>query len=174
MSTNSIALDVDLAEAKRSVDAWEDAVDIGASDAVRQLAVLAEGAMKDEAPEGAGRDTHLRDTIDTRFSRGNKKANVGARKRTSEGWLLANVIVEGTDPGSYDDENPPPPLFDWAAAKLGDPSLGWAVAQSIADDGHESFPDPFVDRSLQQWQDQVEDIAADQIEDAIDSIVGGG
>ena len=173
MPSNTVELNLDIDDALRQVEALPGAVDDGASDAVKQLTILAEGAMKKTAPEGAGRDEHLRDSIDTKFKRGGKSANVGARKRASDGTLLAIYVVEGTDPTSYDSDNPPPPLFDWAAAKLGDESLGWAVAQSIADDGHETLPNPFVDESLEIWEGQVGDVAGEQVRDALSSIGGG-
>lgn len=171
MPKNRVSLAMDLADAAEQVDDLPDAVDDGASDAVKQLAVLAEGAMKKEAPEGASGD--LRDEVDTKFRRGGLTANVGSRKRADDGVLLATYVVEGTDPNSYDPDNPPPPLFDWAAAKLGDSSLGWAVSQSIAQDGHETLPNDFVDRSLDTWRSQVEDVAGEQVRDAMSQLMGG-
>ena len=56
---------------------------------------------------------------------------------------------------------------------MGDESLGWAVAQSIADDGHETLPNPFVDESLEIWEGQVGDVAGEQVRDALSSIGGG-
>lgn len=172
MAKNRISLGIDADSAIAQLDGLPDAVEDGASDAVKQLAVLAEASMKAEAPEGTSTPS-LRDSIDTRFRRGGLAANVGARKRTDDGWLLANVIVEGTDANSYDSENPPPPLFDWAAAKLGDASLGWAVAQSIADTGHETLPNEYVDRSLDDWEDRVESVTGEQVRDAMSRLMRG-
>lgn len=174
MPGNDASVDVDIEAALNALDDAPDAVREGGEDTVRQLAVLAEGAQKKEAPEGAGRDVHLRDRIDTRFSRGGLKANVGSRKRAQDGVLLATYVVEGTGPESYDPENPPPPMFDWAAAKLGDASLGWAVAQSIAQDGHDTLPNRYVDRSMEAWEHQVEDVAGQQVRDALGELFGGG
>ena len=171
--SNRLSLAVDTAEAARRLHDADDAVEDGATDTVKQLTILAEAAMKDEAAEGAGRDQHLRDSVDTKFRNGGMVGNVGPRKRTEQGWLLASVVVQGTDPSSYDPENPPPPMFDWAAAKLGDESLGWAVAQSIAQDGHRTFPNPFVSRSLKTWRSQVGDVASDEIADALSRLMGG-
>jgi hypothetical protein len=173
MAGNSASVDVDVESAVDALQDAPDAVRDGGEGAVRQLSVLAEGAQKKEAPEGAGRDAHLRDTIDTRFSRQGLKANVGARKRAQDGVLLATYVVEGTGPGSYDPENPPPPLFDWAAAKLGDASLGWAVAQSIANDGHDTLPNRYVDRSMNAWENQVEDVAGSQVREALAALFRG-
>jgi len=171
-----IDLEVSVADAVQELRDGSDAVDQGAERAVRQLAVLAEGAMKDEAPEGAGRDQHLRDTVDTRFRRGGKRANIGARKRTNDGRLLAEIVVEGTDPSSYTLDDPPPvePLMDWADAKLGDPDAAWAIRRSIAQTGHETLPNPFVARAFEDWSDQVEDVAGEAVRDALSDFVGGG
>jgi hypothetical protein len=178
MAKNRISLGMDIAGAARAFKQGGDDVDDAASRAVRQLAVLAEGAMKEEVPEGAGRDQSTRDSIDTRFRRQGKTANVGARKRTDDGGLLAEIIVEGTDGSSYD---PSPGLVgflgkrmeDWAAAKLGSPSLAYPVAWSIVRDGHERLPNRFVDRSLNQWEGQVEDVAGDEVRRAMSELMRG-
>lgn len=171
-----IDIDVDVADAVEQMRDGSDAVDTGAERAVRQLAVLAEGALKDEAPEGAGRDRHMRDSVDTRFRRGGKRANIGPRKRAQDGTLLATYVVEGTDPSSYSLDDPPPvePLMDWADAKLGDPDAAWAIRRSIAETGHETLPNPFVARAFEDWSDQVEDVAGEAIRDALTDFVGGG
>lgn len=175
MAKNRVSLGVDTGNARRVIDDAGDAIDDGAWSAVRQLAVLAEGAMKDEAPEGAGRDKHLRDTVDTRFMRQSLVANVGPRKRADDGVLLAKYIVEGTDPSSYTEEPPPiAPLMDWAAAKLGDSSAAWALQQSIFEGGHDTLPNDFVNDSLDQWENQVEAVAGDQVRDALSRLMRGG
>jgi len=173
----SVELEVRLSEALSDVAGLDDAVDKGASRSVRQLAILAEAAMKEEAPEGAGRDKHLRDTIDTRFRRGGKRADVGARKRV-DGTLLATYVVEGTDPGSYgpnfpEDAPPIGPLMDWADAKFGDPDAAWALRRSIFETGHRTLPNPYVDRSLDKWEDRVGELAGEAVRDAIDEATRG-
>lgn len=171
MAGNSADVDIDVDAARRVFQQMPDALDDAGERMVRQLSVLAEGAQKREAPEGSGRDKHLRDSIDTRFSRGGLTANVGARKKASDGTLLAKYV---TGSPSYSPENPPPPLFDWAAAKLGDESLGWAVSQAIAQRGtQESFPDLYVDRSLDRWESDVEDVAGEQVRDAMSRLMRG-
>lgn len=174
MAKNRLSLSMDLADAIAQFDDAQDAVDDGASAAVRQLSVLAEGAMKEEAPEGSGRDRHMRDTIDTKFRRDGLTANVGARKRTRDGGLLAEVIVEGTDASSYETRPPYGPLVEWADAKLGEPGIGYYLAEKIGREGHETLPNDFVDRSLDTWEGQVEDVAGDQVRDALSRLMRGG
>lgn len=178
MGKNRISLAIDAESGIAAFEDAEDAIDDGATDAVHQLAVLAEGAMKAEAPEGTSTPS-LRETIDTKFRRNGLTANVGARKKTQDGGLLAEVIVEGTDTGSYPNE----PwmvrflgkrLEDWADAKLGDESLGYAVAWGIVRDGHETLPNRFVDRSLDEWEGQVEDVAGQQVREAMSELMRGG
>jgi hypothetical protein len=179
MPKNRLSLGMDLQDAIRDLEDTPDAIESGAKDAVRQLSVLAEGPMKREAPEGAGRDRHMRDTIDTKFRRRGLTANVGARKRTQDGDLLAEIIVEGTDASSY---TPSPGLVgflgkqmeDWADAKLGDPQAAYPVAWDIVRTGHSTLPDDFVDRSLDDWEDQVEDVAGEQVRDALSRLMSGG
>lgn len=180
MAKNRISLGLDIQTAIRQMEDLPNAVDDGAASAVRQLAVLAEGAMKAEAPEGAGRDRHMRDSVDTRFPQGRdgKVANVGARKRASDGVLLATYVVEGTDSTSYD-VSPEMAAFlghqmeDWAAAKVGDPSAAYPIAWSIIRSGHATLPNRFVDRSLAAWEDQVEDVAGEKVQAAMSRLMRG-
>lgn len=177
MAKNRVSLAIDTEDAIEDIDRLSDAVEDGASDAVRQLVTLAEGAMKKEAPEGTSTPS-LRETIDTKFRRGGLTANVGARKKTADGGLLAEIIVEGTDASSYAYS---PNLVDflamrlrdWADAKLGDPSAAYPVAINIASKGHKTLPNDFVDRSLDDWEGQVEDVAGEQIQEAMSSIMRG-
>jgi len=177
MPKNRISLGLDIEDAIREIEDLPDAVEDGASASIKQLAVLAEGAMKKEVPEGSGRDKHTRDTIDTKFRRGGLTANVGARKRTEDGDLLAEIIVEGTDAGSYDYS---PGLMrwlgkqiePWADAKLGDQNAAWAIAENIKQRGSQlTFPQPVVRDSVRMWRSQVDDIAneavADELGDAL-------
>jgi hypothetical protein len=179
MGKNRLSLGLDLDDAIRQLDDAPGAVDSGAKDAVRQLSVLAEGPMKREAPEGAGRDRHMRDTIDTKFRRRGLTANVGARKRTEDGDLLAEIIVEGTDASSYVPTDGlvgfvGKQMEDWADAKLGDPQAAYPIAYSIVRTGHSTLPNDFVDRSLDDWEDSVEDIAGEQVRDALSRLMTGG
>lgn len=175
MVKNRVSVAIDADAARRKLTDLDDAVDEGATKAVQQLAVLAEGAMKKEAPEGTGRDQHLRDSVDTKFRRQRKTANVGARKRASDGTLLAIYVVEGTDASSYEDGSHPPygPLVEWAEAKLGDPGLGYYIADRIGERGHRTLPNDFVDRSIDEWESQVEDVASDQVQAALSRLMGG-
>lgn len=173
MAKNRVSLAIDAERAVEQFDDMGDQIDDGASRTVRQLSVLAEGPMKKEAPEGTGRNRHMRDTIDTKFRRDGLTANVGARKRTQDGGLLAEIIVEGTDPESYDTQPPYGPLVAWADAKLGDPGIGYYLAEKIGRGGHETLPNPFVDRSLQQWENQVEGLAGESIAAALSDMMGG-
>lgn len=169
MPSNSIEIDVDDEDAERIVQAWKDAVGQGGVDAVGALTVLAERSMKREAPEGAGfNNPSLRDSIDTKPDTGARRV-VMPFKRTREGWLLVRAIVGQPDTPSYSDERPPPgPILDWARAKLGDRSAGWAVRESIYQSGHDSFPNPFVDRSMNEWENTAEQVAGEAVRDALD------
>jgi len=169
MTETEIEIDVDADAAKALVQSWEDAVDDGAMDAANALAVLAENAMRREAPEGAGKNPpSLRDSIDTKPEGRSKKKTVQPFKRTREGWLLVRAVVGQPSAPTYTDERPPPgPLLEWARAKLGDEQAGWAVRESIFQSGHESFPDPFVDRSMNEWENTVEQVAGDAVRDAL-------
>jgi hypothetical protein len=59
------------------------------------------------------------------------------------------------------------PLAEWADAKLGDRSAAWAVQQSLVADGPERLPNRFIDRSVREWEGQVERVANRVIEGAI-------
>lgn len=177
MARNRVSLGIDASDAIAQLDGLPDAVEDGASSSVKQLAVLAEASMKKEAPEGESGD--LRDEIDTRFRRGGLAANVGSRKRTDRGERLADFIVEGTDASSYA-ATPGLVAFlgkqmeDWAAAKMGDESAAYAVAWSIARSGHSTLPNNFVERSLDDWEDRVEEVTGEQVRDAMSALMRGG
>jgi len=49
---------------------------------------------------------------------------------------------------------------------LGDPQAGWAVRESIFQSGHDSFPDRFVDRSVNEWESEAERVAGEAVRDA--------
>lgn len=172
MPENSIQIEVDAVDAKRVVNAWKRAVGTGGVDAVTALTVLAENAMRREAPEGAGKNNpSLRDSIDTKPEGRAKRKEVMPYKRTREGWLLVRAIVGQPSAPSYTDERPPPgPILEWARAKLGDEQAGWAVRESIFQSGHESFPDRFVDRSMNEWETTVEDVAGEAVRDAFGGV----
>ena len=172
---NEIDINVDAAAAERAMsEELPDAIDDGVQRAIRQLSVLAESAIKKHAPEGAGRDRHLRDTVDTRFSRGGLRANIGPRKRVGdENILLAAILAD--DP-SWDADDPPPlgPLREWTAAKWGDGSVAAAarLQQSLVEDGMESAPNPFVKEAYDEWKTQVEDIAGREVRDSLSRLQG--
>lgn len=169
-TSNSIELDVDSEDAQRAVQAWKDNVGDGGVDAVTALTVLAENSMKREAPEGAGfNNPSLRDSVDTKPEGPSKRKVVMPFKRTREGWLLVRAIVGQPSVPTYDDERPPPgPILEWARAKLGDKQAGWAVRESIYQDGHDSFPDPFVDRSMDEWENTTEEVAGQAVREAFE------
>ena len=169
MPSNSIEIDVDADDAERLVQAWKDAVGEGGVDAVGALTVLAERSMKREAPEGAGFNApSLRDSIDTKPDSGARRV-VMPFKRTGDGWLLVRASGGQPDTPDYDDKRPPVgPLMDWARAKLGDRSAAWAIRESIYQDGHDSFPNPFVDRSMDEWERTAEKVAGEAVRDALD------
>lgn len=169
MPKNSIELDLNAVEAKQVVEAWKAAVGEGGTDAVDALTILAENSMRREAPEGSGKSKpQLRDSIDTKPETGDRRV-VMPFKRTSEGWLLVRAIVGNPGTPTYDDEKPPiGPLMEWARAKLGDEQAGWAIRESIYQEGHETFPNPFVDRSMNEWENSVEEIAGEAVRDALD------
>ena len=170
MTGNSVEVTVNVRDAQRSLDAMAEAIDDGATDAVKQLAVLAESHMKAEAPEGSGRDVHLRDTIRTDFDRAGKKAVVRPHKKTSNGIPLVEIVTGNPD---WTWENPPPigPLKDWADAKVGDEGFAYYLQWKLVEQGS-SFPDPFVDRSFQKWASQVEDIVDANLDSALDRAGG--
>jgi len=171
MPTDDIELTVDLESAIEQTDDWSDDLEAGAVRAVNQLTVLGENAMKREAPEGAGFDPPaLRPSIQTIPPRSTetKERTIRPTKRTDEGWLLARAIVGNPSTPTYDDDKPPVrPLIEWADAKFADPSLGWAIRESIFASGHATFPNRFVSRSIDEWESDVEAVAGRAIRDAL-------
>lgn len=165
-----IEITIDDDAAKAAVRDWEDTTDDGAKRAVSAIATLAESAMKAHAPEGAGFDApSLRDSVKTipPSSVKTKNKRVLPTKRTSEGWLLARAIVGQPTTPTYTDSKPPAgPLIRWARAKLGDPSAGWAIRETIFRTGHETYPNPFVSESIDDWEDEVASVAGDAITEA--------
>lgn len=164
-----IQIEIDADAAERAAAEWKRDVDTAGKRAVRALAVLAEGPMKAEAPEGAGLNPpHLRDSIDTKPSGLTKSKVVMPFKRTQEGWLLVRAIVGDPSAPTYTDERPPPgPLLEWARAKLDDRDAGWAVRESIFQSGHKTLPNEFVERSIDEWENQVERVAGQAVRDAL-------
>lgn len=166
MPGNEIELNVNADGAVRAMRQLQDDIPDAGERAVRQLSVLAEGAMKREAPEGAGRNRHTRDTIRTTFDRGGKKATVRPHKRTESGIPLVEILVNGAD---WSPDNPPPlaPLQEWTAAKWGDGSIAAAaqLRNHLVEEGTD--PDPFVARSVRDWEDQVGQIAGDAVREEI-------
>lgn len=171
-------LEIELDVPSRAEDRWKEILDEGAEDAVDQLSVLAERHMKDEAPEGVGiprvnMSTTIKAAVD---STDPYRKEVKPRKRTDQGWPLHHVIIEGTGPASYTGSPPPlDPILQWASAKLV-PDAGETieeVAQNvrwhIAQEGHETLPNPFIDRSLKRWESRSEQIAQDAVDDAFDT-----
>lgn len=152
---------------------WQKLVQMGGQDAVDQLSILAENHMKDEAPEGAGiPNVHMRSTIKpNQKSRDPYRKVIQPHKMTDEGWPLHHAIIEGTDSGSYSGPPPLQPLVQWAETKLsGDPvqaaqNIRWAIFQ----EGHETFPNPFIDRSLKEWRSRADEIAQDAVDAAFES-----
>lgn len=177
--STAVNMDVNLKEAVRTLEAASDLTRDGAERAIKQLAVLAEGSMREEAPVGAGTDTHMRDTIRTDFSRNGLRAEVKPHKRTSEGWPLHHAIVGAKDgPPTYDDEKPPVwvgsggraqgPLAEWAEAKFGDRSAAWALRESIYPEGQETFPNLFINRSMRDWQGRTENVVGENVRSALE------
>jgi hypothetical protein len=182
MAQNPTKIVVDIDDAKDVIDQLPDAIDDGATRAIRQLSVLAEGELKSNAPEGAGRDIHMRETIRTQFSRNGLRATIGPRKRVGgENILLADILAddpEWTDENRPEGDNPIPlsPLMAWTGAKWGDPTVAAAarLAHSLVDDGMQSAPNDWVEDSFDDWKTQVEDIAGDELRDSIARLTAGG
>lgn len=160
-----VELDVDVDAAIDSLAEAQEATDEAAERMVRQLTVLAEGAMKKEAPEGSGRDVHIRDTIQTTFERDGKRGRVRPTKTTRSGIPLVEIITG--DPGPWSAPPPIGPMAEYADAKFGDPSGGWALRWKIFQDGIDAFPDPFVARSVDDWTGDVQQVAGDEVASAL-------
>jgi hypothetical protein len=171
MSDLNIEVDVD----RRDADRWKQILGEGSQDAVDQLSILAERHMKEEAPEGVGiPNVNMRTTIKPRVeSRDPYRKSIAPRKKTQEGWPLHHAIIEGT---SYTTSPPPlDPILQWARGKITteDPirEVAQAIRWNIFQDGHDSFPNEFVDRSLRKWRQRADQIAQDAVDDAFR---GGG
>lgn len=158
MPGNQVEVEVDIEDALHTVHKLRDAVPDAGEEAVDQLVILAEGAMKEQAPEGAGRQDHLRDTIRGVSSDDGLKATVRPHKRTRDGIPLVDIIVDGAD---WDKEQPPPlaPLQEWTGAKWGEPTIQAAaiLRNHLVEEGTD--PNPFVAESVEQWEGQVERVA---------------
>jgi len=167
----NIEVDVD----RRDADRWKQILGDGSQDAVDQLSILAERHMKEEAPEGVGiPEVNMRTTIKPRVeSRDPYRKSIAPRKKTQEGWPLHHAIIEGT---SYTTSPPPlDPILQWARAKIVTTTsireAAQAIRWNIFHEGHDSFPNEFVDRSLRKWQARADQIAQDAVDDAFR---GGG
>lgn len=172
---NGLTIEFDDEAAQTAVDHWKQIVGSGAEDAVDQLGTLAEASMKDEAPEGVGiPEVNLRTTIKSRkVSADPYKRVIQPTKKTQDGWPLHHAIIEGSDYTSA----PPPlePILAWAEAKITPRDGGsfreaaQAIRWNIYHDGHETFPNPFVDRSMNDWETRVDQVASDAVEQAFDT-----
>lgn len=173
MSSNEINIEIGIDDA---IDETKDDLQNAGVRVVDRLSVLAERSMKEESKEGVGLPSvHMKDTIKPNKSNDRMKAVIRPHKKTREGWDLHRAIVGnpstpeyGSDPPrvwSDGSGNAAGPLATWAAAKLGDRNDAWAVARSIQQDGHRTFPDKFIDRSYRQWAADVDDISDGIFED---------
>lgn len=180
MAVDDFQVEIDAEAGQQAVEAWQDAMREGGKDAVSQLSVLAESAMKQHAPEGVGiPETHMRTTIQALPETRSVQKTVMPLKRTDEGWLLVRAIVGNPSTPTYTRKRPPVwidtpggdaqgPLAQWADAKLGDQNAAWAIANKIQARGSQAtFPNPFVRDSYRQWQTQVGQVATDAVEDAL-------
>jgi len=168
-------LNIEVDVPSRASSRWKQILGDGAEDAVDQLTTLAEGHMKAEAPEGVGiPNVNMATTIKSvTESRDPYRVSVAPRKKTEEGWPLHHAIIEGT---SYDTAPPPlDPTLAWARAKI-TPEAGStmreaadAIRWNIFHTGHETFPNEFVDDSLDKWESQADQIAQDAVDDAFDT-----
>lgn len=168
-------LEIEVDVPSRAEDRWKQILGEGATDAVDQLSTLAERHMKEEAPEGVGIPrVNMRTTIKPKVeSTEPYRKSIAPRKKTEEGWPLHHAIIEGTNYTS----SPPPldPILQWASAKI-TPDAGETLRQAaqnirwhIFQEGHETFPNEFVDRSLKRWEGRTEQIAQDAVDDAFSS-----
>lgn len=172
-----INVSVDTRQAREQVDDWVESLSIGREKALDRLQVLAEGSMKEEAPAGAGTpDVHMRNTIETDKETG--KRVTMPRKRTPEGWLLHRAVVGNPSTPTYSDSKPPVwtgaggdaqgRLAEWTRAKLGSRQAAFAVANKIKERGtQETFPNPFIERSVDAWISDVEKVATDKVAEAL-------
>jgi len=168
-----LEIEVDIPD--RAASRWKQILGEGATDAVDQLATLSERHMKQEAPEGVGiPNVNMSTTIKSvTESRDPYRVSVAPRKKTDDGWPLHHAIIEGTSYGS----SPPPldPILAWAKAKItpeaGETMLDAAqnIRWAIFHDGHETFPNEFIDRSMKRWESRADQIAQDAVDDAFDS-----
>lgn len=169
-----LSIEVDGDEAQRAVRQWRKIVGQDAAEnVVKQISTLAERHMKEEAPRGAGiPNVNLRTTISAEQVGDDPiQMMVKPRKRTQDGWLLHRAIVGEPSTPTYGDTRPPiDPLKQWAGAKLGDPQAAWPIREKIYQEGQRSFPNPFIDRSIERWQNQVQRVS----EDAVDEAFRGG
>lgn len=156
----NVEVDVDIRGALNRIERTQGTVDEGAKRIVRQLTVLAEGPMKSEAPTGGGRDTHMRDTVTTTFEDDGLTGRVFPSKETAGGRRLADIVTG--NPGPWSSKPPADPLLDWADAKTGDPGIGWYLQEQIFEGGIQSFPNPFISRSVDRWRGQVQAVAGDE------------
>lgn len=161
MTDGNVDLNVAMDDAVQRVQDTQNATEDAAEQMVEQLTVLAEGAMKDEAPTGGGRGVHMRDTVTTTFEDDGKTGRVWPTKETSDGDLLASIVTG--NPGPWTSKPPADPLLDWADAKLGDPGIGWYLRDQIYQHGIQSFPDDFIDRSVDRWLGDVQDVAGAEV-----------
>ena len=168
-------LNIEVDVPSRASSRWKQILGEGAEDAVDQLTTLAERHMRQEAPKGVGiPNVNMRSTIKSvTESRDPLRVSVAPRKKTSEGWPLHHAIIEGT---SYT-SGPPPldPILAWAEAKI-TPDAGDTMREAaqnirwaIFHDGHETFPNELVDRSLDRWESRADQIAQDAVDDAFSS-----
>lgn len=177
--SDAIDVSVEVDRAARALAAFADATPEGARRGVHELAILAEGAMKREAPSGAGvPDVPLQNTIAKEPKRPANEIRIMPHKRTTEGWLLAKAIVGSPNTPQYTDKRPAVwtdnsgraqgRLAEWAAAKLGNRSAAFAVANKIKQRGeHKTFPNPFVARSVREWRDEVASVTNEEVADAL-------
>lgn len=171
MADLNIEVDVDHGASER----WQRITRKGGKKAVDQLSILAERHMKEEAPKGVGiPEVNMRTTIKPRVEgRSPYRKSIAPRKKTQDGWPLHHAIIEGT---TYRNSPPPlDPIMQWARAKIVTTTsireAAQAIRWNIFHEGHSSFPNEFVDRSLRRWQAQADEIAQEALDDAFD---GGG
>jgi len=170
---NEVEIEIQRNRALRDLEELKQDIDEAGKSVANQLAIIAEAAMKREAPEGAGiPDNPLKSTIGV-FppGKGAKIKIVKPTKRTRAGWLLHHGIIGNPSTPTYTDERPPiPPLVEWAAAKRsGDPlTEAFKVANSILARGtQETYPNPFVYRSFKNWENSIESVARKAVNEEV-------